>query len=211
MERIFLKSADPDIEQLLGAWLDAVKRYVKLLRDDNCWWHNERANVSTLAGAAWSLPDWVALEEYPTRKYRPDTSYIDKPDIDGRGRCDLYISSPKEDFAFEAKHAWQLIGGPDVVKSAMDAARKDALALRGEADRHFAATFIVPFLPKERLHDDLHEQLSQWLHSQKSITGDTPANIAYAYLFPGMGKASCCNNVYHYPGVMLVLEQVPAN
>ncbi|GFM83324.1 hypothetical protein PSCICN_40160 [Pseudomonas cichorii] len=211
MEWTSRKSNCPFIQELLDAWLKAVKRYVDMLDNDNCWWHNERANVSTLAGAAWSL-GWVALEEYPTRKHRPANSDIDKPETDGRGRCDLYISNEHEDFAFEAKHAWQLVGGPDVVKAAMVLARRDALALKREASRHFAATFIVPFLPKAQVQgmtgDDLLGQLKQWLHSQNEFNGDKQQNISYACTFSGTGKESWSNDINHFPGVVLVLEEV---
>ncbi|RMQ47427.1 hypothetical protein ALQ04_03888 [Pseudomonas cichorii] len=214
MERTFQKHGDPAIGQLLSAWLVAVERYVKLLKYDNCWWHNERANVSTLAGAAWSIPGWVALEEYPTQKYRPHTSCMDEV-LGGRGRCDLYISNPDEDFAFEAKHAWQLIGGPDAVTAALNAAKTDAITLKGEAGRHFAATFIVPFLTKKQIQgltiDEVHEQLNQWLHSQNDFSRDTSSNTAYAWIFPGTDLESFCNDTCHYPGVVLVLEEVPAS
>ncbi|GFM53550.1 hypothetical protein PSCICE_48170 [Pseudomonas cichorii] len=208
------ENGDAAIRQLLSAWLDSVQRYINMLTNDNCWWHNERANVSTLAGAAWSI-GWVALEEYPTRKHRPTTSHIDQPETGGRGRCDLYISNDQEDFAFEAKHAWQRLDGADVVKVAMDAARKDALALKqGEAERHFAATFIVPFLPKAEVQgmteEDLRGRLKEWLDSQNTFIGDTQRNMAYAYTFPGTGRESWSNEINHFPGVVLVLEEVTA-
>lgn len=208
------ENGDAAIRQLLSAWLDSVQRYINMLANDNCWWHNERANVSTLAGAAWSI-GWVALEEYPTRKHRPTTSHIDQPETGGRGRCDLYISNDQEDFAFEAKHAWQRLDGADVVKVAMDAARKDALALKqGEAERHFAATFIVPFLPKAEVQgmteEDLRGRLKEWLDSQNTFIDDTQRNIAYAYTFSGTGRESWSNDINHFPGVVLVLEEVTA-
>jgi hypothetical protein len=212
------ETTSSSIAQLLDAWLAAVERYVDLFDDDNCWWYNERANISILAGAAWSLNGWAALEEYPTRKRAskdtiPKHSCIDDPEANRRGRCDLYVTNASEDFAFEAKHVWKLMGSAgDEVAKAMGYAKKDALKLITEADRHFAATFIVPFLPKEQAlgltASELHDRIQNWLDHQNDFGVEARHPSAYACIFPKLGEGLFCNDTHHYPGVVLVLQEL---
>ena len=59
------------LSPLLVAWLETLEQFCAASGyTNNPWWYNERASISTLAGAAWKLHDkgWVALEEYSTRK-----------------------------------------------------------------------------------------------------------------------------------------------
>jgi hypothetical protein len=44
-----------------------VERYTKAFKE-NPGWYNERASLSVLAGAAWTIKDWFALEEVSTIK-----------------------------------------------------------------------------------------------------------------------------------------------
>jgi hypothetical protein len=47
----------------------SVLRYCNVQEDEyNPWYHGERASISTLAGAALTIPGWAALEEFATEK-----------------------------------------------------------------------------------------------------------------------------------------------
>lgn len=97
----------PQLGDLLNAWISAVERYTSQF-PDNPWSYNERAILSTLAGAAWTMDGWVAMEEFATskrlRKLEPGVDHGDKL---RNGRCDLFVSSPEASFVFEAKQANQ--------------------------------------------------------------------------------------------------------
>lgn len=209
---------DSTISKLLTAWTKAVQRYDTVLGpyDDCCWWYNERANISVLAGAAWT-EGWVALEECGIVKRVEDDLELNRA-IQSKGRLDLYISTETEHFAFEAKMAWQGLNGftprnpcIEAVKKRLSDARKDARKLVDEADRHFAATFIAPFFESANCADsDLSQYqgvLNQWLDSlRKCISND---RYLMAYVFPKLDQRRFINieNAL-FPGIVLILEQV---
>ena len=67
--------------------------------EDNPWWYNERASLSVLAGAAWTLKDWFALEEFSTiKRMRTLAPSVDEGHL-RNGRCDLFIRNPNESTA----------------------------------------------------------------------------------------------------------------
>lgn len=199
-------TTDSFIEQLLNGWISANQRYVELLnRKDCCWWYNERTNVSVLAGAAWTL-GWTAIEEYPSgKKIKGYTG--ENPDSDTRkGRVDLYIKNELKSIALEAKQIWHNLD--EDINNAIcyiDYARSDAGYLIKQANRHFAATFMV-FYTKENLNAFiLEERITATInHTIKNISNDV---ISYAYLIdnksPFMNEAK-----YYYQSVALILEQV---
>lgn len=102
--------------------------------------------MSTLAGAAWTLPGWAALEGYSTRKAAPKKTSIDKESK--RGRVDLYIATRDAGLAFGAKHAWQDISGDTFIPAVllgMGLACDDAdRLLESEGDTFYGITFAVP-------------------------------------------------------------------
>lgn len=220
------------VSQLLAAWVESVLRYDKIMEGDAgeggdcCWWYNERTNVSVLAGAAWTK-GWVALEEYSTLKRAgAPISVVDAEEgSDARGRVDLYVSTPHEDYAFEAKQVWlrldpgfETAGCSGKVTEGMNAARQDALKLVGEADVHYAVTFVIPFISTAVLDEaataDFNGRLSQWLSglstcpsSASCAPGHGPVQMAY--VFPRMEERCYVNAAgYYYPGVLIFLEEV---
>lgn len=107
---IVVQEGDQDLEILLSAWIKAILRYTTANEYDNPWWYNERASLSVLAGAAWTLKNWHALEEFSTKKrHRTLEPGIDSGSL-RHGRCDLYVQSPSSNFAIEAKQTVQSIG-----------------------------------------------------------------------------------------------------
>lgn len=202
---------------VLEAWIEVVNRYCEVqVHWDNPWWFNERASLSTLAGAAWSLRNWVALEEYATTKRGPlPTGKVSEDGIreERNGRCDLFIRNKTHHFAVEAKQAWQSIGprtlGVTFVHRAMRKAWKDAGNLHiHEADHRLAATFVVPYLPASALKiAEPGVWVKEWLkRSPFDVDHRIPA--AVAYVFPSNWKRFKGENKDGYfPGVVLVIEQ----
>ncbi|HEY1027925.1 MAG TPA: hypothetical protein VGE28_09915 [Pseudomonas sp.] len=212
---------DRDLTKLLTAWVDAVLRYQSLFPHDNCWWYNERATLSSLAGAAWSLPNWVALEEFSTQKRGkiPDDE-MDEGEL-RPGRCDLFISNRNRSYAIEAKQAWQRIGqrgsGTKAMHRAQRAAWYDCWYLKDEADRRFAATFVVPTITLNEARGELDkgqicaktvsERVAAWLEKCNGFSSRSNRRTSYAWVFPKLGKAYS-NDRHHFPGVVLILEEM---
>jgi hypothetical protein len=220
------------ISQLLAAWVEAVLRYDEIMVGDTgeggdcCWWYNERANVSVLAGAAWAK-GWVALEEYSTLKRAevPTSGVDDEDGSDARGRVDLYVSTRDKDYAFEAKQVWlrmdpgfETAGCSGKVAEGMNAARHDALKLVREADAHYAVTFVIPFISTAVLDDGamagFNGRLSKWLSGLSepaSPSGRASGHgaVQVAYVFPRLGHRCYVNAAgYYYPGIVMLLEDV---
>ncbi|MFJ5406743.1 hypothetical protein [Pectobacterium punjabense] len=201
-----VRANDSFIEELLNGWISANQRYVELLnRTDCCWWYNERTNVSVLAGAAWSL-GWTAIEEYPSdKKIKGYTG--ENPDSNtSKGRVDLYIKNELESIALEAKHVWHNLDkniNKDICY--IDSARRDTECLRNQADRHFAATFIV-FYTKESLNEfTLEERITTTINHAIRKTNNEA--ISYAYLIDN--KSAFMNDrKEYYQSVAVILEHI---
>lgn len=119
------------------------------------WFYNERPNIGFLAGAAWRIKGWVAIEEY-----RFDKAHPSKRNAVSKGRADLFIgarlsSRVTVDLAIEAKQMF--VSGPKRTKqqlnpkadnSALCRAIGDAERSLSEADVDYrcAAVFVCPEL-----------------------------------------------------------------
>lgn len=215
------------LEPLLDSWVSTVKHYCALHKAfklrENCWWHNERASISILAGAAWRVPhkdgQWVAIEEFATNK----RGLVEQGQSSGdprHGRCDIYVTNSEVSYAIEAKQVWQSIGnlsqGIVNVKAGLDAAWKDAGSLHSyEADWRMAATFIVPFLPLSEVVkegkvdlDKVRENVQRWLEGMQGFERIKGKPTAYAYYFPYECQAYYNDEVGRlFPGVVVVLER----
>ncbi|MFJ3073734.1 hypothetical protein [Pseudomonas sp. NPDC087029] len=221
-KKVSAQGPNTELHKLLTAWIATIQRYTTSFQD-NPWWYNERAILSTLAGAAWTLEGWVALEEFTTSKrMRTLSPGVDHGDKLRNGRCDLYVRSPEISFAFEAKQANQPIGtradGYSYVAQAKQAAWHDAGDLQvHEANCRFAATFVVPTIPLKEVCPEggklgdvceakVKAYLEPWLESIGCI-GEYSDDRDFAFIFPQIGNAHYCNKGRHYPGVVLLLEQ----
>lgn len=222
LRRVSVHGSDPELSTLLHAWLAAVERYSRVFNEDNCWWYNERATLSTLAGAAWSLDGWVAIEEFNTSKRGNHLKGVESGVL-RRGRCDLVISSPETSFAIEAKQAWQPIGsGKDpqkYVRQGQALAWADCWLLSlNEADRRFAVTFIIPTLSLTdlRLQDGridcetVRRKINEWLVQMGDFRSQPKRKTSFAYIFPDSGGRLYCNDSHHFPGVVVVFEEMSA-
>lgn len=203
------------LSPLLKSWCQCVIRYSKIQEwEDNLWWYNERATLSSLAGAAWQLDGWVALEEYSTRKKGrlPTKKGIDSGRLIG-GRCDLYVSHQSTSFAIEAKQAWQNIGNrahANRVDEAMNLAWNDCGHLhRTEADIRLAVVFAVPYISITEVTGDdgksidygkVDSKVNNWIKKCAS------ACDAYAACFPRRIGMFVSKRGYIYPGILLMVR-----
>jgi len=221
----------PQLGDLLNAWISAVERYTSQF-PDNPWSYNERAILSTLAGAAWTMDGWVAMEEFATskrlRKLEPGVDHGDKL---RNGRCDLFVSSPEASFVFEAKQANQPTSQPanqpigarsdgySYAYKAMGAAWEDIGDVQvGEADYRFAATFVVPMIPLGEIIPEggtlgdicakkVEGFLKPWLEKTMGCLGKGAKHQDFAFIFPNLGNTDYVMRGRHYPGVVLVLKE----
>ncbi len=122
---------------------------------DYPFWYNERANMGSIAAAAW-LADGVALEEYSA------------PKGESRGRADLWILLDGKQFAFEAKQAWPSIGARARKRPSQDcrewleAAKRDARELSESEGTPVGLVFVTPSLPGAEV-DRLDSHLRNFL------------------------------------------------
>lgn len=134
------------------------------------------ASLSILAGAAWTLDNWCALEQFSTKKRgKIPSDRIEEGGLKD-GRCDLYLSNKKNSYVIEAKQAWQSIGPRAngynyLLQQGMENAWKDAGCLSAEeADYRYAATFVVPYVPKTNVEKHgVRELVEEWLLPGKTL------------------------------------------
>lgn len=201
------------LNNLLWKWTKIVDRYCKISKYDevidNPWWYNERASLSTLAGAAWSLTGWYALEEYSTQKHSRAQSKVSGRGNMATGRCDLLVATKDYGFAIEAKQVWHPMGSnKDSIAKRLIPAWNDAGVLDiEEADYRLAATFIVPSFAKRFANDKDHiEKINSWINKQSSFRTPKGSRRAVAYVF-SKDRFISDQNGRVYPGVILVLEE----
>lgn len=204
------------INPVLTKWCELVEHYSKVT-NDACYWYNERATLSTIASAAWQQ-EWVALEEYSTKKFRGfDPENQEKPPH-GSGRCDIFLYNPvaQDGFACEAKQAWQPIGNErvknplGVVENKRKAAWSDAGRLnKFEAKNRLAITICVPMLAFRQAQgwlnpDSATDQILAWCERLK-ILKDVDS---MAYVFPSYTRMlSNDEKKRAFPGVALLVRR----
>ena len=205
------------LNPLLKNWVMLLEDYCKAHGyNDNPWFYNERATLSTLAGAAWRLNSWTALEEFSTTKWggKQKEGGVESGSLRA-GRCDLLVAHRSASFALEAKQAWQPIG-PRIkpfgrMDKAVAAAKGDTRALTlDEADVRLAAVFTVPFLSvaSVRNNDDkvdaalVLSEIDKWLSQLKQRQHDA---IAY-YFTPKCSAMISADGKRLFPGVVLTLD-----
>lgn len=218
--KIFAYEKDRDLNKLLKAWVDSVLRYQRVFPGDKSWWYNERATLSTLAGAAWSLPGWIALEEFSTKKRGKIPSPLVESGELRAGRCDLLISNQRLSYAIEAKQAWQRIGrngaGLKTMRKAQQAAWHDCWRLKGESDRRLAVTFVVPSIRMAQARGNRTYGVCQrtvdnivqcWLKDCGDFSSTPNRRTSYAWVFPKQGR-NAPELRAHFPGVVMILEEM---
>lgn len=189
--------------------------------EDNGWWYTERASLSILAGAAWCMDGWCAMEEYSSQKHgKPE---LDRPG-ERRGRADLWVGNYDTGYALEAKQSWQSIGrrasgkNPDI-KSKFDAAWDDAGCLKSDcADYRIAAVFVTACLPVSEVSSltrrgkpvvdegAVRVAVTNWLQAL-DIESDSRVS-AYAWVFPARVRDFLSKDGKSlFPGTLLILGE----
>lgn len=219
MHAVQTRNALKGLRPLLEGWIKAVDDYCRAVRFcDNPWWFNERANLSVLAGAAWRLPGWLALEEFATIKRGVVPGKTLETGKVSRGRCDLHVSNGLTQYGFEAKQLWQSAGTragasqlPRAARAASDAAGN---LMAFQADKRVAAVFIVPWLPLSEVSTGrvrgkwrpdpaaTYERIQTWYRTLPLEKFDAHA----AYFSPR--STDFVNHTYEriFPGVVLTLQ-----
>lgn len=123
---------------LLKKWHFIIKSYCECFRKlDAPYWYNERATLSTFAGAIWKAGG-LALEEYQAKKKH------------GLGRVDLWFRWRNKDYIGEVKQHWVRLdkkGIEDTLIDDIDKKVKNAMsdvAASTEEAYPLGFVFIVP-------------------------------------------------------------------
>ncbi len=156
------------IEPVLIQWLKIHREYIEEFScEDALYWYNERANVSTLAGAMWKCGGF-ALEEYSSLKGEDD-------DTQKKGRVDLYLYNHGKDAICEAKMKWlflcknQRLDFPDALeKTIQDAVNSlnETLAAYPEKTYGIALNFVTAY---HKNGEDVSNSLEKlWTSVKKS-------------------------------------------
>jgi hypothetical protein len=189
-----IKVFDPRLAHLqpvFRAWQRCIQRYVAFCAGhDAPYWYNERANVSVLAGAAWTLKRFAALEEYSTIKGKGAER--------GPGRVDLWLSSDKHEWVFEAKFRWVRIS-----HRLRRAVKRDASVLADaqrvyDCDNKGVIIFYVPWVPRGTsvTSAQIESFISTFLKQQ-------PLGLV-AWSFPATVRGLKSRKDNHcYPGILL--------
>lgn len=223
----FNRAGSPAVKlsPVVKSWMKILSTYSQRNPEDALWWYNERATLSSLAGAAWRVNtgSWMAIEEFRSTKLARAPAKIaeDGSDVPSRGRVesgsvsqgrvDLFLTNGKTQFAIEAKQAWQRIGSnagnhSRHVHDAMRAAWNDAGHLTpDEGDHRLACTFVVPFIAPGVADQvgDVTDIIKAWL--DKEVRGLKAHAIAYH--FPGCTRHLRSQRRYVFPGVVMLLRE----
>lgn len=209
------------LHPLLTAWVELIQDYCRCDDyDDNPWWYNERASLSTLAGAAWRKPGWYALEEFSTTKRGVIAGQVIEDGSVVNGRCDLYVSHGSSNFAFEAKQVWQSIGRRgkrDHVGEGLKRATHDAGNLTTDQAAHrLGIVFVAPYIPLSEVSSPgargvrvidvgkVRAAITAWIDRLPTHTYD-----AYAYTFVDTCSEYLTDdpNARVFPGVLLAVKR----
>ncbi len=196
------------LEPVLQKWTKLNRKLADAWRGtdgDVPWWYNERAVLSTFAGAVW-LEKGTVLEEYSSYKGPQSKDGKRKEAKRTRGRVDIFFTIGRWWFIGEAKQCW-----PDVFKDELDMAKienciREAIQAvrrsRPEKMRRLALAFVVPN-PKKGLTADLRSCLGRLVSKVKRLK-----NIdAAAWVFPDTKDAPEHKGKI-YPGIILLVKEV---
>lgn len=207
---------------ILKNWCYLHTFYTETRSEDAGYWYNERASISVLAAAAWHEKNWVALEEYSTRKINSNEEARNSATVGDRsGRCDLFIGSKNGNaqFAIEAKQAWQRIGNRvddpyAQLNHSVDAAWNDARHLiLGEASKRLAITFCSPSIHvttlqwHEKKGQSIEDIIKCWL-ADLHVRLENNEFHGLAYCFPkNTRRLKSEHNQRIYPGTVMLIKE----
>jgi hypothetical protein len=185
------------LEPLLWKWISINKSYSATF-DDGLYWYNERATLSSLAGAAWKCGEY-ALEEFHSDKSYGQDKWL--------GRADLWFSWKRTEYLIESKQAYLSLSAHaehsfEKITRALQAARKDATASKNSGKRYLGVAFVVPYVPPSQM-DNISSLLRTFIDELYEIDYDL-----MAYYFQNPSEVLKTEDGYGYPGVVM-LGRVP--
>jgi hypothetical protein len=186
----------PVLRQLAKSFARAHDEYIRFNRaedgilTDIGWFHNERANIGFLAGAAWRLKGWVALEEFPVMKRRRGKR--------AGGRADLFIGARRSNgdavgMFVESKHVFSTSAkrikhelNARACKSKIRAAMRDARTIQEDGESYrIAAVFVCPALITRRSTKESFETIGRAFQTAcKQLSRDGYEWAAFSYTSP---------------------------
>ena len=195
------------LENLLWWWTWLNRDMAKSWKWKDCpWWYNERASISTIAGAVWNAGG-TALEEYSSKKRKGGRSAY--------GRCDLYFRIGRDEYVTEAKLCWLSAGrqARDMegnVRYWLDEAYKDAkrtaVDLRG-GETILGILFVVPCVPQKSEEDFLGERIKGV--QEVFIDIAKKEKCALAWIFPRDARKMTYRGAgYIFPGTAVLIKRV---
>ena len=197
------------LQPVLLNWIQLLEDYADASQGDAAYWWNERASVSTLAGAAWRTAGWIALEEYRTYKATSKTT-------NKTGRCDLWLAQKgliEEAIEIEAKQGWQSFAADiNLLSKVNDKLWYDAIAdatALDDASHRTAALFLVPDFKETPTKSMQNHAIDRVINF--AIRSDIAADVVI-WGFPNSNKEAVSSRVTvsdkHYPGAFLILKVI---
>lgn len=194
-----------EFRPILKEWIQANDKYCQASSwNDVAWGYNERASLSTFAGACW-LAGAIALEEYAEEKYRARSAKGRKKRR--KGRCDLYVDLRRSRRAYimEAKILWPSLANRDWERpfvKALNMARGEVKETRAHNDeKKVGLLFVSPYIrnSKESRVEKSILNFVQFLRNRKDICS--------AWTFPAGSRGFYWDSDkrWLYPGTAVLL------
>jgi len=165
---------------------------------DAPWWYNERALVSTFAGAAW-LSDGYGFEEYTDSKRGKRKKVF-------AGRVDLEFAVGRHEFKAEAKQCWLYISFirdlTSYIEKYVDKAKRDVRRCPPGGMRRLAIVFGVPFLAR-RFRSEMPSRIAWILDQAMQIEAD-----AVAWTFPDLRRLPVSRRGNIHPGIIVWIKEI---
>ena len=182
--------------KIIRCWLGIIEKYSDEYTDDALYYYNERATLSTLAGAVWRSGEY-ALEEFGSFKIKKRKRIL--------GRADLWFSFGQKEYLIEAKQIWPSISrwSSDLNKqldnglnNAVNDVRKLKKYSYGDSVELVGILFVTPYLPpSDQGKANVTKGNSKLINAIKNTPSDfygfvfpsaTSARDKYGYLYPGV-------------------------
>jgi hypothetical protein len=192
------------LDAILKQWIKSVSNYCVAFpgkKGDAPYWYNERATLSTFAGAVWTVGG-LALEEYHATKVHEQSKR--------KGRIDLWFHWNENSFALEAKQLWIHLDERTIAESVvpkLDEKLKIAVAQVKEIPKsegyRLGLVFIVPSIftyDRNKIKELLAGFQNTLLRAKYDML---------AWVFPRHAREL----MYHklYPGVVVVAQIAEKN
>lgn len=189
------------LSPILDQWLRINRDYIEEYDcEDSLYWYNERAIISSLAGAVWKCGGF-AMEEYSSEKGKGKNKKT--------GRIDLYLYFSDNEVISEAKMNWLYLYknfnkdfGEIIEESMKDAMSDLKTTLQSNpVDFGFAISFIVPHWKSELDSSELLIRFKEYVEDYECSF--------YAWFNNKSGKDILSSDGYVYNSVVMVGQTLP--